>query len=75
MYPFGAEREDWRMAQVCSIMANCWGRKQSKISDFMWRAEPSRAEAKRIFEQAKNTLAAAGLLKYGNGSQSKDTQR
>ena len=46
--PFGEERADWRMAQLCCLVVGALGGKASKISlsDFMWQDEPERAAAK-----------------------------
>lgn len=33
--PFGSEREDWRSAQICAVVANAVGGAKTKVRDFM----------------------------------------
>lgn len=55
--PWGESRDDWRMGQICSTVANCHSTNHRfKPSDFIpdWDAEPvvqDSEDHKRIFQQ------------------------
>jgi len=33
--PWGPERQDWRFAQMCAILANCFDEKDHEIDEFL----------------------------------------
>ena len=64
--PFNDRRGDWQAASICAILANAFGKKRFKVSDFLleFDAEPAGAKPAKSWQELKK-IAQQMVKLYG----------